>query len=127
MSAASITAALPDRPGSPPDPPLDLAAASAPAPSRTGRLFGLLRKLIDYGKDLANTLQQHTSATTTLFTIARRFGISCVETLTGFKYIGEKLGKYEAVASAGLTADYRSLSEEETRTLVNPQGCGTQT
>jgi hypothetical protein len=73
MSAASITAALPDRPGSPPDPRLDPAAASAPAPSRTGRLFGLLRKLIDYGKDLAHTLQQRTAATT-LFTVARHFG-----------------------------------------------------
>jgi hypothetical protein len=73
MSAASTTAALPDRPGSPPDPRLDPAAASAPATSRTGRLFGLLRKLIDYGKDLAHTLQQRTAATT-LFTIARHFG-----------------------------------------------------
>ncbi len=73
MSAASIAAALPDRPGSPPEPPRDLAAASAPAPSPTGRLFGLVRKLIDYGKDLAHTLQQRT-ADTTLFTIARHFG-----------------------------------------------------
>src|SRR3984957_6935231 len=75
MSAASITAALPDRPGSPPDPLLDPAAASAPAPNRTGRLLGLVRKLIDYGKDLAHTLQQRTGATT-LFTIARHFGTS---------------------------------------------------
>ena len=71
MSAASTTAALPD----PPDPTLDPAAASAPATSRTGRLFGLVRKLIDYGKDLAHTLQQRTAATT-LFTIARHFGTS---------------------------------------------------
>ena len=28
--------------------------------------------------------------------IAERFGLRCVETLTGFKYIGAKLGKYEA-------------------------------
>jgi phosphoglucomutase len=28
--------------------------------------------------------------------IADKFGLRCVETLTGFKYIGEKLGKYEA-------------------------------
>jgi hypothetical protein len=68
MSAASTTAALPD----PRDPPMDPAAASAPAPSRTGRLFGLVRKLIDYGKDLAHTLQQR--AATTLFTVARHFG-----------------------------------------------------
>ena len=75
MSAASITAALPDHPGSPPDPPLDPAAASAPAPTRAARLFGLVRKLIDYGKDLAHTLQQRTAATT-LFTVAGNFGTS---------------------------------------------------
>ena len=28
--------------------------------------------------------------------IAEKHGLRCVETLTGFKYIGEKLGKYEA-------------------------------
>src|SRR5256714_12671662 len=27
--------------------------------------------------------------------IAEHFGLRCVETLTGFKYIGAKLGKYE--------------------------------
>src|SRR5437660_8565389 len=32
--------------------------------------------------------------------IAEKFGIRCVETLTGFKYIGAKLGKYEAAVSA---------------------------
>jgi hypothetical protein len=74
MSAASITAALPARPGS----PLDPAAASAPAPSRIGRLFGLVRKLIDYGKDLAHTLQQRTAAKT-LFTVARHFGTRDIE------------------------------------------------
>jgi phosphoglucomutase len=44
--------------------------------------------------------------------IAEKFGIRCVETLTGFKYIGAKLGKYEAAVSA---KNYRKLSEEETR------------
>jgi len=44
--------------------------------------------------------------------IAEKFGIRCVETLTGFKYIGAKLGKYEAAVSA---QDYRKLPEEETR------------
>ncbi len=46
--------------------------------------------------------------------IAEKFGIRCVETLTGFKYIGAKLGKYEAAVSA---KNYRKLSEEETRRL----------
>ena len=31
--------------------------------------------------------------------IAAKFGLRCVETLTGFKYIGAKLAKYEALAS----------------------------
>jgi phosphoglucomutase len=50
-------------------------------------------------------------------TIASHFGIRCVETLTGFKYIGEKLGKYEAAIPADLRKDYPSLSEAETRNL----------
>ena len=48
--------------------------------------------------------------------IAERHGMRCVETLTGFKYIGEKLGKYEA--ALGLTASaYLRMSEAETRAL----------
>jgi phosphoglucomutase len=46
--------------------------------------------------------------------IAEKFGVRCVETLTGFKYIGAKLGKYEAAVSA---KNYRKLSEDETRRL----------
>jgi phosphoglucomutase len=48
--------------------------------------------------------------------IASKHGIRCVETLTGFKYIGEKLGQYEK--ALGLSAaEYRKLSEQETRAL----------
>ncbi len=47
--------------------------------------------------------------------IAEKFGLKCVETLTGFKYIGAKLGKYEA--ALGMGAEYRKLSELETRRL----------
>ena len=49
--------------------------------------------------------------------IAEKFGIRCVETLTGFKYIGEKLGKYEAAIPENLRANYTELSESETRDL----------
>jgi phosphoglucomutase len=49
--------------------------------------------------------------------IAEKFGLRCVETLTGFKYIGEKLGKYEAAIPAELRPDYTALSEETTRQL----------
>jgi hypothetical protein len=54
------------------------AAATAPnvinqpAPGRVGRLLNLVRKLIDYGKELATTLQQH--GTTDLTTYTRGFG-----------------------------------------------------
>ena len=49
--------------------------------------------------------------------IAEKFGLRCVETLTGFKYIGEKLGKYEAAIPANLCGDYTALPEETTRQL----------
>ena len=69
MSAAFATAALPNRPDPSPDP----ASADAPTQSRTGRLLGLLRKLIDYGLELACSLQ-HNPAVATLVIVARHFG-----------------------------------------------------
>ncbi|PYL33295.1 MAG: phosphomannomutase [Verrucomicrobia bacterium] len=47
--------------------------------------------------------------------IAEHYGLRCVETLTGFKYIGAKLGKYERAIPA--YQNYVDLSEEETRKL----------
>jgi phosphoglucomutase len=49
--------------------------------------------------------------------IAEKAGVRCVETLTGFKYIGEKLRKYEEAIPAELRKNYSELSEEETRKL----------
>lgn len=49
--------------------------------------------------------------------IAQRFGISVLNTLTGFKFMGEKLKKYEDAIPADKKGDYRSLTEEESRTL----------
>ena len=49
--------------------------------------------------------------------IAESHGLRCVETLTGFKYIGEKLGKYEAAIPAELRQNYSDLPESETRRL----------
>ncbi len=49
--------------------------------------------------------------------IAEAEGLRCVETLTGFKYIGEKLGKYENALPEQASRQYRSLPEEETRAL----------
>ncbi len=47
--------------------------------------------------------------------IAAKHGLRCVETLTGFKYIGEKLGRYEAALPEETRVKYRTLSEAETR------------
>lgn len=49
--------------------------------------------------------------------IADSFGVSVVDTLTGFKYIAAKLRKYEDAIPADKKGDYRSLSEEQTRKL----------
>ena len=56
-----------------PDPDQDRRATGAEAPNPTGRLLGLVRALIDYGKRLANTLEQRASAAG-LADITRHFG-----------------------------------------------------
>ncbi len=47
--------------------------------------------------------------------IAQKLGLRCVETLTGFKYIGEKLGKYERALPPAERDNYCSRDEAETR------------
>src|SRR5437764_9328915 len=47
--------------------------------------------------------------------ISEHFGVRCVETLTGFKYFGAKLEKYESALPPEIRKKYRQLSEEETR------------
>jgi phosphoglucomutase len=49
--------------------------------------------------------------------IAQHYGLRCVETLTGFKYIGAKLGNYERAVPETLRQNYADLSEGETRKL----------
>jgi len=49
--------------------------------------------------------------------IADHFGVPVVNTLTGFKYIGGKLRKYEKAIPENLREDYRNLSDEATRNL----------
>jgi phosphoglucomutase len=49
--------------------------------------------------------------------IAEHYGLRCIETLTGFKYIGAKLRKYEHAVPEGLRQNYVDLSEDETRRL----------
>jgi phosphoglucomutase len=49
--------------------------------------------------------------------IAEHYGLRCVETLTGFKYIGAKLGKYEHAIPEKMRQNYADLREDETRRL----------
>lgn len=78
----------------------------------------LLRQGIINEENLKNCVIVKTFVTTDLQkAIAKKLGIRCVETLTGFKYIGAKLGKYERALPAEIQAKYRSLSEAETRAL----------
>src|SRR5437764_6733261 len=49
--------------------------------------------------------------------IADHYGVRCVETLTGFKYIGAKLAKYELEIPEQLRRSYADLAENETRRL----------
>ncbi len=49
--------------------------------------------------------------------IAEHYGVRCIETLTGFKYIGQKLGQYEAALPAEAREHYRQKPESETRAL----------
>jgi phosphoglucomutase len=49
--------------------------------------------------------------------IADYYGLRCVETLTGFKYIGAKLGNYERAIPKQLRQNYVDLTEQETRRL----------
>ncbi len=49
--------------------------------------------------------------------IAGNYSLRCVETLTGFKYIGAKLSKYEHAIPEEKRQNYVDLTEEETRRL----------
>jgi len=49
--------------------------------------------------------------------IADHYGVRCVDTLTGFKYIGAKLAKYEREIPEQLRRSYADLAEMETRRL----------
>lgn len=89
MSAVSATAALPNPPDPVPDqvqgPTAEHATApshsdtptpshaGATAPSHAGLVLSLLRKLINYGQDLARTVAQR-GAAGTLLTVALHFG-----------------------------------------------------
>lgn len=54
--------------------------------------------------------------------IADAYGIRCTDTLTGFKYIGQKLLKYEQALPAEIQENYSDLTEQEIRDIHLKQG-----
>jgi phosphoglucomutase len=82
---------------------------------RTKTLFdqGILNK-----ENAARAVIIKTFVTTDLQkAIAEYYGLRCVETLTGFKYIGAKLSKYERALPKNVRENYVDLDEGETRRL----------
>ncbi|PWU10161.1 MAG: phosphomannomutase [Verrucomicrobia bacterium] len=85
-------------------------------------LWYRLTKLFELGilneKNRSHAVCLKTFVTTDLQkAIAEHFGVRCVDTLTGFKYIGAKLRKYEKQIPQNRRANYSMLSEEKTRNL----------
>jgi len=92
--------------------------------NQTGSLLAWYRikTLFDQGvlnsENAANAVIIKTFVTTNLQkAIAEHYGLRCVDTLTGFKYIGAKLGKYESAIPEHLRQNYVDFTEEETRRL----------
>jgi len=82
------------------------------------RLLAFTEKGIINDSNRDHAVIVKTFVTTELQTaVASHFGVNVVNTLTGFKYIGGKLRKYENQIPADLRADYRRLSDAETRDL----------
>src|SRR5206468_4029913 len=65
----------------------------------------------EYGEALTMAIQLAESEN------ADHYGVRCVQTLTGFKYIGAKLAKYEREIPEQLRRSYADLAENETRRL----------
>ena len=92
--------------------------------NQIGSLMGYYRLKAFSDKGIVNDSNRDhavlvkTFVTTELQTaIASEFGVGVVNTLTGFKYIGAKLRKYEEQIPEELRVDYRNLSDDQTRAL----------
>ena len=82
------------------------------------RIKTLFDKSVMNTQNASRTVIIKTFVTTDLQkVIANYYGLRCVETLTGFKYIGAKLGKYERAIPEQLRQNYAHLTEQETRRL----------
>jgi phosphoglucomutase len=96
--------------------------------NQIGSLLAYYRLERLFAKDILNEKNKsHTCLIKTVVTtdlqkaIAEKFGVGIPETLTGFKYIGEKLRKYEERATKAVGMDsmsYRQLPEKKKQQLL---------
>jgi phosphoglucomutase len=83
-------------------------------------LYYRLKKFFELGilnkESAAHAVTIKTFVTTDLQkAISEHFGVRCVETLTGFKYFGAKLEKYERALPEEIRKKYRRMPEAKTR------------
>lgn len=87
------------------------------------RLKTLFEKKILNDTNRSNAVVIKTFVTTDLqIAIADHFGIKTVNTLTGFKYIGQKLARYESTLPNEILERYRSMSVSEARSAQLENG-----
>jgi phosphoglucomutase len=80
------------------------------------RLKILCEKEILNSSNLQNAVVIKTFVTTELQSaIAEKFGVNVVNTLTGFKYIGQKLAQYERALPPEILSNYRALGVADAR------------
>lgn len=90
--------------------------------NQTGSLMGWYRLKTMFDLGILDDSNKHRAVFLKTFVtspmqdaIAARFGVQCVNTLTGFKWISAKLAKYEAALPGDIRARYRDLSAAESR------------
>ena len=90
--------------------------------NQIGSLMAWYRTKVFFDKGIINDANKDHSVIVKTFVttplqevIADAYGVPTVETLTGFKYIGGKQGKYECSLPDDVRAKYRSMSTAEQR------------
>lgn len=90
--------------------------------NQTGSLMGWYRLKTMFDLGILNDANKHRAVFLKTFvtspmqdTLAARFGVQCINTLTGFKWISAKLAKYEAALPNDIRAVYRDLKAADSR------------
>ena len=87
------------------------------------RIKTLFSQKILNSKNSENAIVIKTFVTTGLQqAIAEKFGVKIINTLTGFKYISQKLSKYERNLPEDILANYKNLNVQEARDIQLDKG-----